>query len=50
MNADKELKEILSMTVINAVSRMEIVKEPSAEAAYSMSTRNGSEKVLMMKF
>ena len=29
MNADKQLKEILHMAVNNAVSRMEILKEPS---------------------
>ena len=29
MNADKELKKILRMTVNNAVSRIEILKEPS---------------------
>ena len=29
MNADKQLKEILHLTVNNAVSRMEILKETS---------------------
>tara|TARA_Y100001968_G_C19135626_1_gene608936 strand:+ start:172 stop:366 length:195 start_codon:yes stop_codon:yes gene_type:complete len=29
MNVDKELKDILHMTVENAVSRMEKLKEPS---------------------
>tara|TARA_Y100001968_G_C18936204_1_gene516615 strand:- start:2 stop:196 length:195 start_codon:yes stop_codon:yes gene_type:complete len=29
MNADKQLKEILQMSVNNAVSRMETLKEPS---------------------
>tara|TARA_B100000579_G_scaffold189524_1_gene154761 strand:+ start:97 stop:291 length:195 start_codon:yes stop_codon:yes gene_type:complete len=29
MNADKQLKEILHMAVTNAVSRMEILKDPS---------------------
>ncbi len=29
MNDDSELKEILHMAVTNAVSRMEILKEPS---------------------
>ena len=29
MTADKQLKEILRMAVNNAVSRMEILKEPS---------------------
>tara|TARA_Y100001968_G_scaffold115407_1_gene104756 strand:+ start:206 stop:400 length:195 start_codon:yes stop_codon:yes gene_type:complete len=29
MNADKKLKEILNMAVKNAVSRMEILREPA---------------------
>ena len=29
MNADSQLKEVLHMAVVNAVSRMEALKEPS---------------------